>query len=56
MAYKFLEIIDEENVTTFSDFYNTIVKRFPNNKKTIKSVFENDYIVHGKKAGNVFDY
>ncbi len=56
LAFKFLEIVDDYNVTTFDEFYQALIKEFPDKIADINSVFNTYYNQYGTKKGNVILY
>lgn len=53
-----VSIVDQYNVTTFNEFYEALIKDYPNLKTKINEKFQNDeiYKVCGNKIGNVIIY
>lgn len=56
IADELFEIIDNKDITTFSDFYTAVIEYYPNNKLTIDNIFKNYYKQHGTRPGNVINY
>ena len=48
-ADEIMNIVDSYNVITFQEFYNALVKKYPNKKNKINSAFSKDYY---KSYGN----
>ena len=44
------------DVTTFAEFYDALIKKYPSKKSYIQSVFKTYYNQHGSKDGNVINY
>ena len=56
LAYEFMNIVDEYNVTTFTEFYDALIKEYPSKKEVIQSTFKTYYNQHGSRDGNVIKY
>lgn len=54
--FEMINLIDEYNITTFSDFYDVLIKEYPSKKEDIQSVFKTYYQQHGTREGNVIKY
>lgn len=43
-------------MTTFADFYDVLIKEYPNKKSVIQTTFKSYYQQHGTREGNVIKY
>lgn len=56
LAFEFINLIDLYDITTFAEFYDVLIKKYPSKKSYIQSVFKTYYKQYGSKDGNVINY
>ncbi len=56
IAAKFLQLIDEKNIITFAEFYEELIKKYPNQRNLIQATFKSKYKQYGSKVGNIINY